>query len=98
MAQFVMLTRVSSDAARSPKDLEKLERQVMDRIRKDCPDVKWIGSYAVLGPYDYVDIFEADGIESASKVSTVIRTSGHAHTEVWAATGWDRFKELVRDL
>ena len=32
------------------------------------------------------------------KVSTIVRTFGHTHTEVWAATEWQRFKEIVRDL
>lgn len=52
----------------------------------------------MLGPYDYLDIFEAPEIETAMKVSTLVRTFGHAHTEVWAATEWQRFKELVRAL
>jgi ribosomal protein S18 acetylase RimI-like enzyme len=34
----------------------------------------------------------------ASKVSTLVRTFGHAHTEMWTATEWDRFKEIVRTL
>ena len=58
----------------------------------------WRANYAVLGPYDYLDIFEAPDIEAAMKVSTLVRTFGHTHTEVWAATEWQRFKEIVRDL
>jgi len=53
MATFVMLTRVSSDAARSPQTLELLEKRVMEQIRTECPEVKWVHSYALLGPYDY---------------------------------------------
>ena len=37
-------------------------------------------------------------IEAAAKVSTLIRTFGHAHTEIRAATEWDRFKQIVRAL
>jgi ribosomal protein S25 len=33
---------------RSPKALEELERQVMERVRKECPDVEWVSSYAIL--------------------------------------------------
>jgi hypothetical protein len=52
--------------------LEDLERQAMERVRKECPE--WVNSYAILGPCDYLDIFRAKDIETASKVSTLIRT------------------------
>ena len=70
----------------------------MERIRSECPEVKWLENYAILGPWDYLDIFEAPDIETATKVTTLIRTFGHAHTEVWVATQWKRFKEMVREL
>lgn len=98
MLTFVMLTRLSPDAARSPQALEQLERKAMERIRKECPDVEWLSNYAILGACDYLDIFRAKDVETAAKVSTLIRTFGHAQTEIWAATEWDRFKEVVRRL
>lgn len=98
MATFVMLTRLTPDAVRSPKALEGLEHDAMKRVRQECPGVEWVSSYAVLGPYDYLDIFKASDIETAIKVSALIRTFGHAQTEVWTATEWDRFKEIVRAL
>lgn len=98
MTTFIMLTRLSSDAVRSPKALEELERQAMGRVRKDCPNVEWVSSFAILGPYDYVDIFRAPDVETASKVSMLVRTFGHGQTEIWPATEWERFKEIVRAL
>ncbi|MDE2466463.1 MAG: GYD domain-containing protein, partial [Alphaproteobacteria bacterium] len=73
-------------------------RDVMARVHKECTGVEWVTSFAVLGPYDYLDIFKASDIETAARVSALIRTFGHAQTEIWPATEWDRFKELVRDL
>ena len=98
MATFIMLTRLNPEAVGSPRGLEQLERKAMESIRAECPSVEWLGSCAVLGPCDYLDIFLADDIETATRVSALIRTFGHARTEVWAATEWDRFKEIVRTL
>jgi len=98
MPIFIMLTRLAHGALASPETLEKLERQVSERIFAQCDSVEWIGNYAVLGPYDYVDIFRAPDVETATKVSTIVRTFGHAHTEIWPATQWTRFKELIRHL
>ena len=98
MATFIMLTRLSHGALKSPEELERLERQVADRISAEIPQVEWSGSYATLGPCDYVDIFQAPDIDSATKVATIVRTFGHAHTETWAATEWHRFKQIARDI
>lgn len=98
MNTFVILTRVSPDVARSPQTLQELEKRAMEHIHADCPDVKWLNSYALLGPYDYLDIFEAPDIETAAKVSTLIRTYGRAHSEVWAATEWSAFKKMLQTL
>ncbi|MCK4816777.1 GYD domain-containing protein [bacterium] len=98
MPTFVMLTRLSPDALRSPKSLEDLEREVMDRIRSECRQVEWVHNFAILGPYDYLDIFRAPDIDTAFKVATLIRSFGHAHTEVWTATEWRKFKDMVRHL
>lgn len=97
METYIMLTRLSPEAVSEPKFVEKVEKKVVDRIRKACPEVKWIGSYSVLGPYDYVDIFEAPNGEIATKVALLVRSVGHATTETWVATKWDRFVQLARE-
>jgi uncharacterized protein with GYD domain len=98
MPTFIMLTRLSPDALRSPKSLEELERRAMENIRSECPEVRWLHNFAVMGNCDYLDIFEASNIDEAMKISTIIRTFGHAYTEVWAATEWKRYKEMIRSL
>ncbi len=98
MPTFIMLTRLSGNLLHSPKSLEELERHVMERLRTECPEVEWVQNFAILGPYDYLDIFRAPDMDTAFKVATIIRTFGHAQTEIWAATEWKAFKDLVRHL
>ncbi|HYL22734.1 MAG TPA: GYD domain-containing protein [Gemmatimonadales bacterium] len=98
MTTFIMLTRVSPEALRSPHAIEALERQAMNAVRSECPEVEWLHSWAVLGAYDYVDVFHAPDIETATKVAMLVRLAGHATTEVWPATEWPKFKMLVRTL
>ena len=92
MPSFIMLTRLKF-ARRG-----RLSSDAMKRVREGCPNIEWLSSYAVLGPCDYRDVFTADNIETAARVSALIRTFGHATTEIWTATELDRFKEIVRTL
>jgi uncharacterized protein with GYD domain len=98
MLTFVMLTRVDPEVLRNPHSLEELERRAAEAIAQQCASVKWVANYAVLGPYDYVDVFEAPDLETAAKVSTLIRTQGRAHSEVWPATDWSKFKAMLRSM
>ena len=54
MGTYVMLTRLSPEALKNPESVTRLNKQVEDRIKKDCPGVKWLSNYAVLGPCDYI--------------------------------------------
>jgi hypothetical protein len=40
MAAFIMLTRLAPGAIRSPEQLEKLEQEVMKRMRRGSPAAK----------------------------------------------------------
>jgi len=98
MTTFIMITRLSPEALRNPRALEDFEKRVMAHIRNDCPSVHWLHSWAVLGPSDYVDVFQAPDIDTAMQVSTIFRTFGRVHSEIWPATEWDRFKTLLHAL
>jgi uncharacterized protein with GYD domain len=98
MNTFVMLTSVAPEMVHTPQVLETLEQKAMKHVRAECPDVKWVANYAVLGRYDYLDVFTAPDVATATKVSTIIRSYGGAHTEVWPATEWRDFKRMLNAM
>lgn len=98
MPAFIMLTRLTPQELHQPRSYETLERHFIRHVRAECPDVRWIANYSVLGPWDYVDVFEARDTESAMRLSVLARTIGHAHTEIWPALEWGKFKSLVHSL
>jgi uncharacterized protein with GYD domain len=98
MLTFVMLTRLSGKESFSEENLIDLEKKVKEQIKTSCPKVKWIANYAILGPVDYLDVFEAPDHDTAMKVALLIRSFGHASTEIWGAKEWKQFKALMREL
>lgn len=99
MQTYVMMTRLAHETLQSPDNLDTLENQVKQHIQSALNGgVQWMASYAMSGPYDYMDIFQVADNDAAIKISTIVRTFGHAHSEVWPATEWARFKEMARAL
>lgn len=95
---YVMLTRLSPEALTRPGAVANLNKKVEERIRQECPGVKWLANYAVLGPCDYLDVFEAPDADTATRVALLVRSFGHATTETWVATPWERFLTLAQGL
>jgi len=91
MATYVILSRVSPDAFRDPKDFKRAANEVSAKIKSDCPGVIWKDSYATLGRFDFVDILEADDPKQVEKAAMIIRAYGHSTTETLPATPWEEF-------
>ncbi|MCM8736090.1 GYD domain-containing protein [Azospirillum sp. A1-3] len=96
MATFIMLTRLIQGTKAPPKSTDKIRQHLAEQIGQNCPDVEWRSSFAVLGPYDFLDIFAAPGIDAAMRVATTVRASGYAHTEIWGASELHPIDAAVR--
>ena len=60
-------------------------------IEAEVPQAKWIGSYALMGQYDGIDIFEAPDMQHAATVSAIVRVHAHSETQTLLAQDWSKF-------
>jgi len=91
MANYVILSKISPEAFRDPKDFRQLAAMVSAKIKSDCPGVVWKDSYAALGRFDVVDIVESDDAKQVERAAMIIRAYGHSTTETLAAIPWKEF-------
>ncbi len=98
MATYVLMTKLTPEISADLKRREAIGKAWKKQVDKMCPDVKWIAHYFLLGPYDFMDIYEADGPETAAKVSTITRANGALAVETWPAMSWSRYIELARSV
>jgi uncharacterized protein with GYD domain len=52
----------------------------------------------MLGPYDFLDIYEAPDAETAAKVSLISMAEGATAAESWTLIPYDRFLKLAKQL
>jgi len=95
MTTFAMLTKLSPTTAHTPESLQALERDVAKRIEQQCPSLRWLANYVVLGNQSYLDVFEAPDIATALKASLVVDNYGPAETEIWPLLEWEQFKRAL---
>jgi uncharacterized protein with GYD domain len=88
---YIILSRFSPQAFNDPKEFRDLANAVSTKIKKQCPDVNWKGSFATLGRFDVVDLVEADDPKEIEKAAMFIRAYGHSTTETLLATPWKEF-------
>lgn len=97
MPSYVLMTKLTPEVSGDLKKREAIGKEWKKKVDELCPNVKWIGHYALLGPYDFMDIYEADSDETAAKVSLITRASGALSAETWPAMKWSHYVEIIKD-
>ncbi len=98
MATFVLLSKVSAEGIREVKSLIEMDKEFDARVEKQCPEVKRVASYALLGAYDFLHIFEAADAREAAKVALIANSFGVASTQTLTAIPFAEFREIVEEL
>ena len=95
MTTYIILSRFSPEAFDDPKDFKDLAATVSAKIKKQCPEITWKGSFATLGRFDVVDFVQADDPKQIEKAAMIIRAYGHSTTETLIATPWKEFLSVL---
>lgn len=98
MKTFFLFTKLSPEVGARMKDRQQLGRAWLEEVRQKCPEVKFIGHYALLGDYDFVDIYEAPDEETAAKVSMISMDKGAFQAKSMIAIPYKRLVELSNEL
>ena len=83
MAFYVMLTSLTDEGRMTIKNNPQRIKEVNKEV--EAMGVKIVAQYAVLGPYDFVNIVEAPDNNTVSKVAVELGARGTLQTLTMAA-------------
>ena len=98
MKTFILLTKLSPDLMSKMKDRSIQGQNWMEEVKTNCPEVKFIGHYALLGQYDFLDIYEAPDEVTAAKVSLISREFGAVEAQSMSAIPYKNYLDLVKSI
>jgi uncharacterized protein with GYD domain len=95
MSTFILMTRLGPNALETSERRKKMGREWLEKVRERVPGIRFVAHYAIFGPYDFMDIFEAPDDESAQRVALISRSEGAVSVETWQAVRYDDFLKLL---
>lgn len=98
MTVFILLSKISLRSPGEVRALSEMDREFDRRLKEECPEVRRIASYALLGEYDFLHIFEAPDAKSAARVALLANVFGHCATQTLTAIPFDEFREIVEKI
>jgi len=98
MALFVLMTRLAPGSVKDADTRRAMGKEWLGKVKAACPEVRWVAHYALLGPYDFMDIYEAQDLETAHKVALISRSEGALSAESWPALPYDRFLKVLETV
>lgn len=94
MAIYVMLTTLTDEGRKTIKDKPERIKEVNKEV--EAMGVKVLAQYALLGPYDFVNILEAPNNQAISKVAIELGARGTLQTMTMAAVDVDTFIQNLK--
>jgi len=98
MPTFILMTKLAPEAMTDALGRRAMGKEWIQRVHDVCPDVKFTAHYALLGPYDFMDIYEAPDTATAQRVSLISRSGGAISAESWPAEPYDSFLRILEEV
>jgi uncharacterized protein with GYD domain len=98
MPTYILMTKLSPEVTRRMKERAKIGEEWIQKVKERCPGVRFRAHYALLGSFDFLDIYEAPDEEVACKVSMISLSLGASSAESWTAIEYKRFLELAEEI
>ena len=89
MAVYVVFTTLTDQGRKTMKENPQRIKEVNKEV--EAMGVKILAQYALLGPYDFVNILEAKDNKAISKVAVELGARGTLQTLTMAAMTLDEF-------
>ncbi len=94
MGLYVMLTTLTDEGRKTVKERPERIKEVNKEV--EAMGAKILSQYAVLGPYDFVNIVEAPDNETITKVAVELGSRGTLQTITLAAMTIDEFVKALK--
>jgi uncharacterized protein with GYD domain len=95
MPTYVLMSKLGPTTLNDSRGRKRAGQEWKQKVEQQVPGVRWIAHYALLGPYDFIDIYEAPDQEAAFKVSVLSRELGAVVAESWPAIEYEKYIPIV---
>jgi len=89
MPVYVMLTTLTDEGRKTIKEKPERIKEVNKEV--EAMGAKVIAQYALLGPYDFVNILDAPSNDAISRIAVELGSRGTLGTMTMAAVSIDQF-------
>ena len=94
MALYILLSTLTDEGRKTVKSKPERIREVNKEI--EGMGAKVLGQYAVLGPYDFVNIIEAPSNDTMAKISVTLGSRGTIQIMTLPAMTIDQFIKTLK--
>ncbi len=98
MPVYVLLSKLSPGNFSDSETRRTIGRDWFITLKEKCPEVKWKEHFALLGEYDFMDIYEAPDEKVAAKVAMITMSKGAMSAVNMTAIPYKEYLEVIKDI